>query len=325
MLVGVWLVLGAYYLEQVAMRDNRVELYRVALMVGIVLLHTNAHATVCYPWLGCLLMFCVTGFVFISGYYGIRFSWCKLLKLYGTAVACMALVTLLECAVGDLAWEDFTARVFYHVRLTWFLHAYAVLMLAAPLLNAALEKHGWEFPFLILAFGWSYLYDINHLRPYIFSAAGFGSHTPLTLAGIYVATRIFRRADWETRITTKVIVLGIPILILLAVIGLGRYNAPSSFLLAGGLFLLFKRYAPNWNFAGLLAPSMFAVYCLHSADPSEAWVSWLGGRMGGGIVSTLMSAAIAFICCVLTDAARRLVLKLCHTFRHYEKGRCCRI
>lgn len=313
MLVGVWLVLGVYYLEQVAMRDNRVELYRISLMFGIVLLHTNAHAVVSYPWFGCLLMFCVTGFVFISGYYGVRFSWCKLLKLYGVAFTCMALVAMAECVGGCLEWKDFAARVFYHVRLTWFLHAYAVLMLVVPLLNAALEKRGWELPFLILAFGWSYLYDIGHLRPYVFAAAGFGSHTPLTLAGIYVAARIFRRDDWEKHITTKAIIWGIPILILLAVIGLGRYNAPSSFLLAGGLFLLFKRHAPDWSFAGLLAPSMFAVYCLHSADPSEAWASLLGGRMGGGLVATLKSATIAFICCVWVDAARRSVLKLCHT------------
>ena len=311
MFVGVWPDMGCFRLEQVAVRDNRVELYRVALMFGIVLLHTNAHAADNYPWLGCLLMFCVTGFVFISGYYGIRFAWIKLLKLYGVAFACMALVAMMECAAGCLAWKDFAARIFYHVRLTWFLHAYAVLMLVAPLLNAALEKRGWELPFLALAFGWSYLYEIAHFRPYVFPTTGLGAHTPLTLAGIYVAARIFRRDDWESRITSRTIIMLMPVLIFLAIIGLGRYNAPSSFLLAGGFFLLFKRYAPNWSLAGLIAPSMFAVYCLHSADPSEAWVSLLGRRMGGGLFTIVISAIVAFICCALVDVVRRLVLKFC--------------
>lgn len=69
-------------------RDCSIELYRVILMFGIVLLHTVGKGDVRAPWIGCLLKFCVTGFVFISGYFGIKFSWGKIGRLYAVAAFC---------------------------------------------------------------------------------------------------------------------------------------------------------------------------------------------------------------------------------------------
>ena len=69
-------------------RDGAVELYRVALMYGICLLHTVNFGGYQKWWLANVLYTCVVGFVFISGWFGIRFSWMKLAKLYGIGCYC---------------------------------------------------------------------------------------------------------------------------------------------------------------------------------------------------------------------------------------------
>ena len=55
-------------------RDGAVELYRVALMYGICLLHTVNFGGYQKWWLANVLYTCVVGFVFISGWFGIRFG-----------------------------------------------------------------------------------------------------------------------------------------------------------------------------------------------------------------------------------------------------------
>lgn len=194
-------------------RDNRTELYRMFLMLGIVLLHTQSHAPVRHFWVSNALLFCVTGFVFISGYYGMTFKVGKIVRLYGMAFVCMAVVSAMSCWLGDGEWRDFAFLTFKAVKDTWFLHAYAALMLMVPMINAALERRGWETPFLVLSLGWSYLYDIRHLQPFVFPVSGLGSHTVLTLAGIYVAARVFRLRGLERQITVRTALLLLPVLV----------------------------------------------------------------------------------------------------------------
>ncbi len=136
-------------------------------MFGIVLLHTHWHSIEHHDWFGRMLTFCVPGFVFISGYFGIKFAVGKLVRLYATAIfgmcVVMAAVVLFTDQIQNAT--DYIHQVFEKLNACWFLHAYAVLMLFAPMLNAALEKKGWAIPFLFVAFGWAYLCDLISVRP----------------------------------------------------------------------------------------------------------------------------------------------------------------
>ena len=68
-------------------REESIEAFRVLLMLGICLLHVCGtqcgHPT---QWLANMLYWCVPGFVFISGWFGMRFSLKKIIRLYGLAL-----------------------------------------------------------------------------------------------------------------------------------------------------------------------------------------------------------------------------------------------
>lgn len=69
------------------MRNASIELLRLLLMLGICALHASCQgkfSTRGFPTN--ILQVCVPCFVFISGYYGIRFSWKKVVNLYFIAM-----------------------------------------------------------------------------------------------------------------------------------------------------------------------------------------------------------------------------------------------
>ena len=73
-------------------RNMSLELMRLCMVFGIVLLHVitqSGYLEVGGPFTRKfinLLYPCVAGFVFLSGYFGIRFSWGKVMRLVGLFV-----------------------------------------------------------------------------------------------------------------------------------------------------------------------------------------------------------------------------------------------
>lgn len=80
----------------VKQREANIEVYRVALMFGICLLHTIGYGGNTTPWMQNVLLSCVVGFVFISGWFGVKFSWWKLVKLYGIGLYCAMVFGILS-------------------------------------------------------------------------------------------------------------------------------------------------------------------------------------------------------------------------------------
>lgn len=119
-------------------RDNGVENLRVLLMFGICLLHSITMCGHENAWLSRPLFACVDAFVFISGYYGIRFKPSKLLRLYAVGLWCAIIAVIMPMLLGvecPLSWEEFWRT---YIERYWFLHAYAVMMLLAPLVESSL-------------------------------------------------------------------------------------------------------------------------------------------------------------------------------------------
>lgn len=75
------------------LRNPAIEAYRCLLMFGICILH-SCH--IFYPnsayWPKSVLCTCVVGFVFISGWFGVRFSVSKVMKLCGVYAYCLGIV-----------------------------------------------------------------------------------------------------------------------------------------------------------------------------------------------------------------------------------------
>ena len=264
-------------------RDAAPEIYRVALMFGICFGHCLflggqelIVGDVLRESLVNINHSCVNGFVFITGFYGIRFRPSKLIRLYAVACASGALVFFLGLHFGVVAWESGQAGVIQLKNFlvgAWFLNAYAVLMLCAPLVDVALERlstralRGVLAPFFLLAFGWSFLIDQPPLDKFLPTTPGLGSFTGLSLLATYVVARLCRRFDVGRLLTWPRMLAALAVLVCVTAIGAGEYASPFAVALAGCCFYLFVRIPwPTWAgaVARWLGPSMFAVYLLHT-------------------------------------------------------------
>ena len=88
-------------------RNYGIELYRVLLVFGICVLHSISQGIYKFTWAQNALLFCVDGFMFITGYYGVSFKPSKILKLYGIALytgGVIGLVALLGGYLEDTSW-----------------------------------------------------------------------------------------------------------------------------------------------------------------------------------------------------------------------------
>jgi len=311
-------------------RDNSIELYRVMLMFGIVLLHAAGVGDVKAQWLANSLKFCVTGFVFISGYFGIRFSWQKIAKLYGLAI----LYAILGSTVSFLCTGNvhFISVGLKYLHGLWFLHAYAILMMFAPVLNCVFDQIENRkrllpiiLPLVALVFGWSYCYDVGHLKPYVFPAEGLGAHSPLTLIGIYVLARWFKIMGVEQYLTNKRLLLAVIAAFPFSVVGLAPYNSPFAFVLAASFFVLVRRFVRCGNWPVLLSPSMFCVYLIHVTPPGIDFIIWAkhyAFRHDLSLVGACFVVAIAlFLISIAVDLCRRVLAQAC--VRREESARRC--
>lgn len=117
-------------------RDGAIELYRVTLMFLICLLHSFSFGIAPNKYWMSGLMWAVCGFVFISGWFGIRFSVSKLLRIFCLGLICgstaLFVARLLGISVDVKNMSEILCR-------QWFLCAYMMLMLLAPIINLAFD------------------------------------------------------------------------------------------------------------------------------------------------------------------------------------------
>lgn len=76
-------------------RNPAIELYRIFMMFCICYLHTFCQGPYQNIWQSSLLSFAVPGFMLISGWFGIRFSVSKVVRLVSVAVFVSLIVPLI--------------------------------------------------------------------------------------------------------------------------------------------------------------------------------------------------------------------------------------
>ena len=123
-------------------REVSIDVYRVALMFGICVLHAITFGNVNCAWVSNILCSCVVGFVLISGWFGIRFSVWKVFKLYGVGFYAAFCYSVLSWCLGDVTDVKGMLQIGLGKFLNgfWFLHAYVVLMMFAPLINVGIRR-----------------------------------------------------------------------------------------------------------------------------------------------------------------------------------------
>lgn len=293
-------------------QNGGVESFRVLLMFGITLLHQLCEFGVGMTFICRVLHVCVVGFVFISGWYGVKFSGIKILRLYGVGLfaAVLTAFAIKSSEGGIICVRDFLSYF-------WFLHAYAVLMCLSPILNLPFDDGISEvtrrkilMPIILVVFGYCFISGLPVLRNWMPHFAGSHSHTFLTLTGIYLAARWCRVLRLD-RIPSRACV----VIALLSAIpcgfGFGKYNSPFALVLAGALFLLFHQLElSEWasKVISFLARSMFSVYLLQIGFVGILLPPIIKGFGVNGYIGAFISAISVFLACTLLDIFRRLLL-----------------
>lgn len=299
-------------------RNPSIELYRVGLMFGICLLHSISFGPFKCAWASNILASCVVGFVFISGWFGVRFSWLKLIKLYGIgfyAAFCFGLLSWLTGdvnTVGDaviLGWRKLTHGF-------WFLHAYAAMMMLAPLVNALIDGGQISniYPLLCLVYIWGFGRTLPFVSQLLPKTAGLDAYGGITLTAIYAAAKVCRQIKVDERMKTRWLIVALPIMWTATEIGLGDYNSPFAFALAAVCFLLFMRLRIPSKLGALvawLAPSMFSVYLIHTNEVGGRFIArmerWLTGTFNmPPFLVCIIVASVVFVLAVGLDLPRRL-------------------
>jgi len=251
----------------------------------------------------------VTGFVVISAWFGVSFKPSKVLRLVGVAAWC-------SVAVACYFQKNIALGCF---QTYWFLWAYVLMMLFAPLVESAVLNRKTVVPVAIAIFCWGFLLDMPWFRDWMPRTGGLTAHTGWTLIGIYVVVRALKRTGVLEKMSTKCLVWGVLVSAVLCECGCYRYNSLTSLSLVLGLFLLVLRMPQMprvGKVAAGLSPSLFAVYMYHTGagfNVLKALEDYFILDVGMNVyVTHVLTALIVFWGCILIDLPRRA---LCRIFK----------
>jgi len=321
-------------------RDCRVELLRCVLMFLIVLSHTcHLGAYSQNPVVGALsasTIFATCAFVFVSGWYGIRFSWSKVVRFAGLGVYAAVVISVLSYILGF----EFA----FGCSLGWFGAAYLGLMFISPLVNAGIMALKHQGNRTLLSAWWCYaaLMAVQWLcslqKIVLFDVPGWYGHSFNTVLFVYVTARVAALTDVIGIIRTHVLVIlfcGCSAINLLWAwagslategtwmyhffIGTRDFGAPFVLVMSILVVIIIMRLPKKilWGDAFCFcAPSMFSIYLLHHAVPImtprifyrtfEGFVSpW-----SGEVLSCVIAACVVMAICLAIDLVRRGALKL---------------
>lgn len=317
-------------------RDGNIELLRLVLMFLICMIHAVGYvdARWCH-WLTNISFVGVIGFVLISGFYGMRFSPWKVIKLEGVAVGC-AVTVVATAAVSDRlglsaclppfgrAWGREVLALF---KGYWFVHAYVLMMCMAPLVervftDAQSSPQGRRaalsacVPFLVTVYGWSFAMLIPVVQNLVPRTEGLVSFSGVTLFAAYLVGRLYRVFDWDNLLKGRWLLPAALVGGFVASLWYGlfaRYNSPFLLVFAVGLFWTFRRIRVSDGFASVLGwftPSVLSVYLLHCNLYGYRVLGFLEERVRSCLdwdyAVFFVLATVAFVGGFLLDVPRRI-------------------
>lgn len=318
-------------------RNVSVEIYRIGLMFSICWLHSIQQGGYCRRGLDNILASALCGFVFVSGWFGIRFSWRKAGKLLLTGVYCSVIICALWQIVGGGGLVLFLRRLptcASYLKTCWFLWAYLMLMALAPMVDPLVEtikstrRIDAVVPLLLMVYVWSYAAKVPMLNEYVPQKDAVLS-VPIIFLAIYLIGRICAVCEIEKRIHGWHFAVALPILMAVTALGLHHMNSIFAVLLSAMMFMLFKRVITLRNGGGVswITPSLFSVYLIHTNGAGfelihrmEAWAFeehkfWF-------YPTTFCVAMVLFLGCILLDMPRRLIGKVLSVWNGRRNDRC---
>ncbi|WP_224999027.1 acyltransferase [Cesiribacter sp. SM1] len=275
-------------------RDSNIELLRIALMLMIIGYHLIVHganvgsggnyviedkSSVAYVLLKSFLVIAVNCFVFISGYYRIKFRIRTFLNIIAQATFYSMLLTL---TADLLFWENNGWRYYLFALFPvfagtwWFITAYLALYIISPLLNNAIDSFNKaQFLFILIS-----ITIINMVGGFMFDVNSVGvnnGYSVLSFVHIYLLAQFIRKYANQYIIKSyspSVYIFSSTLLFLLAfisvtaldqrgVVRLYAYNNPLVFISAVSFFFMFKSLQIKSRFINSISPYVLGVYFFH--------------------------------------------------------------
>lgn len=271
--------------------NGGVLLFRCLPMYLVVVHHVIVHTPLAtnaslFP-LFLLTIPAVDGFVAISGWFGVRFSWRKCGVIAGQIVYYAALSSIFSVFAVRMGWMEHPVVA---VGNAWYGVAYLALLLVSPLLNAGLEAVAasgtWSRTLGLLAV-LSVVDFVSRGAGLGFTVSGFGSHTFATFFFVYCGMWLLRRqvcvCHRRMVVTAGAVMfalscagfIGVRLLggemhCLKVVERFGLYNSPFVMSAAFSAMTVFAGFKVPTKLVAVLtwiAPSLFAVYLLSDVSP----------------------------------------------------------
>lgn len=212
-------------------------------------------------------------FVLISGYWGIKWKARGILSLIYQVYFFVFLVYVFFVCSGLV---NFSIESLWHhanclILDYWFVTAYLILYLLAPVLNSFVENTmGGVKWFLIFFFCVQTYYSIYQSSPF------FTGSTTMSFVGLYILGRYIHKNDAIRRISGKYLIFGVCLLTFLETVLLvfnlkiipssdfaRNYNSPIIIAMALCIFLMFEKISFSNKYVNIIAASSFGVYLLH--------------------------------------------------------------
>ena len=237
-----------------------------------------------YVFARLLYSFCVVAvdtFILISGYFGIKSNWNKIVKIWFSVLFYSWLVAVYKIVVE----KELVSSLPYILPITsnefWFLSCYFVLCAVAPLLNKLAEKLSRKdfVNILLLCFviiyGWASFNYILNFRQFIPDfGGGIINFSILYLIGRYI--RLYGFTDYSSLFYLGVFVGNTILMVCMELLfssifhfGFTSFeNINSIFVVSNAvfLFLFFKKLHFHNKYVNLLAVYCLSVYIIHCND-----------------------------------------------------------
>ena len=324
-------------------RESNIELLRIVLMLMIIMHHLIVH--------GCDLSFISTGdyqktnkdalflflntfsiiavncFIFISGFYGIKFKVKTLIAFVLQALFYSVSLYLLKCVIDDnpISYPELRKSFFPITYVNWwFLNAYIALFILSPVINKGLENITKKQTIVLITL----LFIIGGGYPLV----GYNFYTQdgysfFNLLIVYIIARYCHRYITEIKgilpIYLSVFLISFIIIYLcfnqnrqLLTWRLMAYNCIWIIAAAALFFYLFKKIKIKSKLINKIAPLTFGIYLLHDSGIIKITIMTFIKSMNGKIDNNftmlgilLLTTLIVFSICACIEKTRQIIFK----------------
>lgn len=270
-------------------RDSNIELLRIVAMLLVLMVHasffslgsptpSDVQGSPLSSFMRCLSeslsIICVNLFVIISGWFGIKVKIVRLSEFVFQVYFFGILMFLISIILGtDVISIKGCGKVLLSKDL-WFVKAYLVLYIFAPVLNTFIEKASKkEFSEFLITY-----FIIQTLHGFISGSAWFsGGYSPLSFMGLYLLARYIRLYPSKYTKMNKykdlafylMLAISNSLLTLISITSghgtwnLYAYSSPLVILESLYFFLFFTKIKFHSKIVNWVAISSFAIYLFH--------------------------------------------------------------